>query len=186
MSITLNDVRGASDPLRGYNFEFTIPVVPGGGASDIMRILCTDASMPPYGVHSFASTHYGFVIKHPGIQDFPRILQITYEEDNNLDITLALRAWKELLFQQDSGVQVEAKVYGTLNLLDLTRTPINTITFRGLYIERVEAGALNGGDSKGVALQATFSYDDHVLGGALGGIGSSIGAAIGGSIGRLI
>jgi len=161
--ITLNDVRGASNPLRSYNYEFIIPTIPVAGNTDVMRMLVTSASIPGFSVDTFESNHFGFTLKHTGKGDYPRTVAITYEENNDLTIYTTLRAWREILFNSILGTQIEAKTVGILKLLDLNRKTISQITFAGLFLQSVSDVPLRGDTSSAVSISATFSYDIHAM-----------------------
>ena len=165
MAVTLDDVRGSSNPLISYNYDLVIPTVPGGGNGDVLRLHLLNTNIPGFGVEVFESNHHGFVIKHPGKKSYPRVLTAEYEESNDLTVLNAIRGWHDLMVDPDTGIQAPAALYKVdmfLELLSNDKAIAGTVRLRGCFPEEVPDTPLDGATSDAVRISVNFSYDDHI------------------------
>lgn len=162
MAVSLNDVRGMGNPLRSYDFDIIIPNMPGGGDGAAVRIHVTNGTIPGFGVESFESNHHGHTLKHAGRGLHARTWNVEYEETTDMRVYTALRAWRDLQWDPETGVQAERDVYtttGKIQLLNVSKTVIKTIDVFGLYVEDVPDITLDGAVSDSVKIPVTYSYD---------------------------
>jgi len=163
MAIELNDVRALAEPLRQYNFEFYIPRVPGnGGDPEELRLIVTNATLPGFQSNLFDTNYGGWTIHHAGRREFTSPVSIDFVETAQLHAVKALKAWHELQWHPQTGVQVDEGEYKTeahLRLLRHDKTLLATAKLMGVMIESVSDVTFDTAGDDVVTVSASFSYD---------------------------
>lgn len=160
--ITVQQVRALGDPARAYNFEVTIPNVPGGGNGQVLKGRARTAVIPGEEVQTFEQNQQGHTIKHAGIKTYPRTIEVQFEESNNYDVKTMLERWLDLVADRRTMVHADSSVYKTTCLIQLLRNNkkvAKTIRLNGFFITTTPDVPLDATSNDSVKIGATFSYD---------------------------
>lgn len=167
MSLTLKDVRGFGNPLRAYNFDLIIPVLPGGAAGEALRLHIVSTNIPGFSSEPMERAHHGVVIKHAGRGMYPRSWTNEFFESADLKVYNALLRWHGLQWDRETGAQADDNAYkteGYLHLLGNDRKPTKKFVLEGLWIEDIPDVLMDSGTSEVVRVPVTWSYDRWVEG----------------------
>ena len=183
---TLTEVRALSEPLRGYNFMFIVPNVPGGGSGEILRLSCKTATIPGLGNEPIEDAlPGGHILKYPGLVAYSRTLSVEYRENSNLTNYSTLYRWCGLQWHPTTGAQQPATSYKTnaiLRILNPQKAVTSTFRFEGVFVENIDEISLDAASADVVSTPVTFSWDRFLQDGG-GDLASVIGSAITSRIG---
>lgn len=146
--------------------KYTGPTLAG------LNVRCESVSLPKVSTPSVEIVIRGHKVKQSGIADYGNTMSITLFETSDMYVQRVIRAWKELIWEYNTGVQQnkdDIKCDIQVVRLDNLGNPIQTYTIKGCYMEDNEAGGdLDASTADPSKPTITLSFDifdvknDHV------------------------
>lgn len=165
-SAILTDMSGLTDPLQPWNFDFSIPNVPGGGSSQALLMRCQSATIPGHQNEDGMLQLRGSEITYAGRPLWEHNFQPSYVELRDMESRDALKNWT--LFARDNRTSGTAGAYmanykttGYIYLYDDVGRTIRTLILRGLWAQGIQDAQLDSGSSGPVVVGASFRFDWH-------------------------
>ncbi len=115
-------------PLKMFNWRMEIPILPGGGDSDALKLRCQSSSKPGFSVESIHTDYMGT----PGIENIGRTrrdqsMQFTFIEGEDLKIYNTFKAWYDLIAQGVADADAMTTVYlfdTSSDMKDISKTKL--------------------------------------------------------------
>jgi hypothetical protein len=160
--VTINDVQGLVDPLKGYQFQMTISPARGGISSQILSLRCTATELPGIALDQVPIDLAGFTLVYGGRIRFSHTWRTTLVEGTNSEIRIAIASWMKTAYNWITGVganKTEIQSTAKIQMYDNPNNPIVANYLYGLFPIANPAIALQMAQSTAVAPDITWSFD---------------------------
>lgn len=157
-------VRALTTPAKQYLWEFIIPLVPAaaGAASENLAFRARSTVWPGRQITKAISHFKGHRIGHPGKNQFPMTMPVTFEEGMDASVLQAIIGWfNAWLNEKDGSSQGESavKVDAIIRLLNHSQAVIAQGHMFGFYVENMSDNPL-AYESEGLLnTPVQFGYD---------------------------
>ncbi len=160
----LQDLAGLPDPLQPYNFDLSIPNVPGGGNGYQLMLRCASATLPGHANEDGILPLRGSEITYAGRPLWEHAFNPTFSEHRDMVSRQSLLNW--ILYARDNRTSPTAGAYmtnyktiGDLIIYDDIGKEIRRIRLHGLWCQSLQEAQLESQGSGPVMLGASFRYD---------------------------
>lgn len=154
---SVEDVRaqGSASQLHRWNLSFDSPPPALGGNfgginPEILSIRCQSAEIPTLLISDSEIKLHGHTIRQPSIGEVNSPLTFTFVEFDDRGIAKAIKAWRDIIYDQRTGKslpidQLTATV--RLELLDVEDNPTWEYTLHGAYLQTSDPGGVPDAES---------------------------------------
>ena len=162
---SFSDVATLQDPLTIEAYTLTFSSIPGSTLDVRTAMLrCVQAVWEGSGIAKLTQPYPGgHILHYTGINQFQGSMQVMFIEANNMEISQALRAWKEVTRGTRSGNSAGYKskyaVPAQLVIYDNSGVQAGVENFVNVFIENVQQVTVDPNSTQGFMIAATFSYD---------------------------
>lgn len=160
--VQLGQVTSLPDAQLVSMFNFTIPVVPGGGSSDALLIRNLTAVLPGRS-HEVIKVELKRHVTHQlGKQKFNNTFNARFIDTKDCEVIKACKQWQANIIDPATGLPFEKANYRTTGIATLfgaDRKVIETRTFFGLALASVGDVQLDGASESLVNYDLQFVFD---------------------------
>jgi hypothetical protein len=157
----ITELESVQDPLQSWNWDLTLPNIPGTNLAREITIKCVSANIPGSSVEKATVDAHGISLNFAGRRRWSGTWEATFFETRNASTRQAFITWLELMRSWNNNSGSYKSTYGVtgeLALYDDLPQIVKSIRIRGLFPESVGDVALD--QSSGVIqYSVTFSYD---------------------------
>lgn len=163
-SAILRDLSGLPDPLQPWNYDLSIPNVPGGGNGQRLLLACQSASIPGHAIADGVMQLRGAEITYAGHTQWEHDFAPSFIECRDMVARTSLTGWQ--FYCRDNrrsptagSYMANYKTQGDIILYDDAGVTVRTIRLFGLWLQAVQQAPLESSGSGPVVLGANFKYD---------------------------
>jgi len=160
-AIKFSDLDSILAPLPSWRFYATLPTVQGTSLNGQNLSFLIESFIAPNAGVSFEDSPY-----NAGVRQFPSArtieqIQIQLVEDTSLTVLKYLRAWKDLVVddQGNFGLPSKWKQVISLEPLDETGKSVGTLSWTGCGPTRIDSLNFDGASSRHISINVTFVVD---------------------------
>jgi hypothetical protein len=160
--VTINDVQGLVDPLKGYQFQMTVAAPKGGITSQMLSLRCTATELPGISLDQVPVDLAGFTLVYSGRIKFSHTWRCTLVEGTDSVIRVSIASWMKLAYNWITGVgsnKVDIQSTAKIQMYDNPNNPVVANYLYGLFPIANPALALQMADSRALAPDITWSFD---------------------------
>jgi len=163
--IDIESLRSLAEPLKSYNFEIYIPVVPGGAdlQGEDIRFYCRTGIIPGETQEPIVVDSGGHQVMFAGRTTYSHQFPVSMRLHEDLKVINMLRTWRDLLFNKQTGAQSVASEYKAQTLyailLDSAKNPVQYYRAVGAWPSVVPDVPLGYGGNEALELQVVFTFD---------------------------
>ena len=165
--LSQDDLRNLDDFATTFRWNLSIVKLPSGISTDTssadLNLRCETSEIPKLTLNSIETRIRGHKVKSPGVADYAGALTFTFVETENNKIHNFIKAWRELVWETQSGKTLpKSELEATLRLarLDSQDNEIYEYVLVGCYYEDADFGSLDneGGDFMKPSLTVSYDY----------------------------
>lgn len=144
--VTHSDVSGLGQFTTNHKWNLIFVTQPKkytGPTLAGLNVRCESVSLPKVSTPSVEIVIRGHKTKQSGIADYGNTMTITMFETTDMYVQRVIRAWKELIWEYNTGIQQnKSDITCTIHIvrLDNLGNPIQTYKVLNCYMEDNEAG----------------------------------------------
>ena len=161
-------IRNAGDFSALYRFELILAFpsgVTGVGSADEYNLRCESVDLPKRTVTKTEVRLHGHRHTPAGVSEVNGSLPFTFAETVDAKVLSLIKAWRDLIWSPDDGVQAPFSEYATdnteIHLLNNQNEAWWRYKLLGMWLEDYEAGGtLDGQTGDPLKPALTFSFDD--------------------------
>jgi len=103
--VSIYDVQGLIDPLKGYQFQMIISPIRGVStiSSGVMSLRCTATELPGINLEQVRVDLAGFTVVYPGRVTFSHVWRCTLVEGQDATIRTSIASWMKLTYNWITG-----------------------------------------------------------------------------------
>lgn len=158
----LEDLNALVDPLQAWNWDFTVPNIPGGGDGRALKVKCKSTVLPGYQNELITVGLHGVEVNFAGRPIVAKTMAVTFIETRDLSTRDALLNWAKVARDQRRNAGNFKATYATeaiLELYDDTGGIIRTVRLYNCWLNQLEDVTMSGDASAIVEMNATLCYD---------------------------
>ena len=145
------------NPAKQFLWEVLIPALP------ISSIKAVSTQFPGSGSTDIDLYHMGQLAKFAGTVEYEHTWQCTIVESESGDVFNAMYEWKQLVFDQKTGVQADVAAYKRdvmLTMLTSINTPWAKIVLKGAYPKDISTVEIDkSANTEAFKWVIMFNYD---------------------------
>lgn len=160
--VTINDVQGLVDPLKGYQFQMTVAAPKGGISSQLLSLRCTATELPDIRLDPVPVDLAGFTLVYGGRIRFSHTWTTTLVEGTDSAIRVAIASWMKLAYNWITGAganKVDIQSTAIIQMYDNPNNPTSRNTLYGVFPVGNPALALQMANSNALMPSVTWSFD---------------------------
>jgi hypothetical protein len=160
--VTINDVQGLVDPLKGYQFQMTVAAPKGGISSQLLSLRCTSTHLPQVGLDPVLVDLAGFTLVYSGRARFNHSWSTTLVEGTDSIIRVSISSWMKLAYNWITGVganKTDIQSIAKIQMYDNPNNPTVAYYLYGVFPVANPVVALQMSDSRMIAPDIQWSFD---------------------------
>src|SRR5262245_1034482 len=131
--VTINDVQGLVDPLKGYQFQMTIAAPKGGISSQLLSLRCTATELPGIQLDAVSVDLAGFTLYYGGRIRFGHSWTTHLVEGTDSIIRTAIASWMKTAYNWITGVGANKADIQSTAKIQMYDNPNNPTVANYLY-----------------------------------------------------
>lgn len=164
MGMIETEIMAVGDDAYRSQYEIVFPSgIPGGGSNLLLSLRQKGTFDPPeHGVVTYEVIKKGQkVVKPGGAEEVDKMFVLTFRVDQLWKVYDDLYAWKQLVYNEDTGSPGQSSRYRTTVIvrnLNENNIPLASFKFTGTFLQKLKVTEMDNESGEPVEVEATFYF----------------------------